>query len=261
VLSFNTEGGSSFALRSPTVPFIDRYVGIGNRMMGGVLVTQVRGGVSPGASFGTDPVFLPSSALYDDQVARRVTDYYGASETGAQGVPPGFFPTGNNSVFHVYFDGNLDQTRATDLVLYLGDGVFLDANTREVSMQTVVYNRASAIVATGNVVFSWQPSGVITVDTEVGLVPLVNHQYGDDGAIGGLQLTVDIFLSIFVLLSIGLLIRKILRRRWSKWARVAWKDLDVLIVLLQVRICCSRSSSRIYICITMCAVSASCCVH
>lgn len=53
-------------------------------------------------------MFLPQSTLYNDLVASRAAEYYDMGSE-PQGVPPGFFPTGNSSLFHVYMDANLDR--------------------------------------------------------------------------------------------------------------------------------------------------------
>lgn len=54
-------------------------------------------------------MFLPQSGLYNERVARRAAEYYNMSSNRPSGVPPGFFPTGNSSLFHVYLDANLNQ--------------------------------------------------------------------------------------------------------------------------------------------------------
>lgn len=73
--------------------------------------------------------------------------------------------------------------RASDLVQYLRDGIFLDGQTQAISLQVAVYNWEVGIVATSSVELTWAPSGLIRVESDVGLVPLVSQQYSQ-GATG-----------------------------------------------------------------------------
>jgi hypothetical protein len=73
------------------------------------------------------------------------------------------------------------RRRASDIIQYLRDGIFLDNSTLEVNIRTVLYNREVAMLGTSRVSLTWLPSGVIAVDAPVSLCPLVAQQYGHGG--------------------------------------------------------------------------------
>ncbi|KAK3242331.1 hypothetical protein CYMTET_47975 [Cymbomonas tetramitiformis] len=123
-------------------------------------------------AYGRDPVFLRTSELYslamtshkccnissytEDCMPPECGDFYQSSEMAASEFetgysdevctgdcshgrsPYGFFP--HKGKFYTWFDINLSNTRAKDLITYLIDGLYIDESTSMLSAQLICYN-------------------------------------------------------------------------------------------------------------------------
>jgi len=82
--------------------------------------------------YGTDPVFMPSSTLYDPNLSGHEGNFYNASsrsEMAVTGAPFGFFSrrlSGFATGFPVLLPNRLTAQRAARMVTYLMDGNYLD---------------------------------------------------------------------------------------------------------------------------------------
>jgi hypothetical protein len=90
-----------------------------------------------------DPVFVPTSSLFDANAVAKIGSFYSPAENPPNGIPVGFYAedTGNgDGGFPLVFDINLDQAGAQARLQTLVDGLFLDNATDSVSLQLVTYN-------------------------------------------------------------------------------------------------------------------------
>lgn len=113
-----------------------RNLVLNNRVIGGVLITQTRSGTGAcderfrhlqdecqltrlsSAPFGSDPVFVQSSSLFNP--ALKTTDFYTSAELNALGVPYGFFSSRDDPfTFTVWVDINDDEGKANATLTYL----------------------------------------------------------------------------------------------------------------------------------------------
>ncbi|GAQ81488.1 hypothetical protein KFL_000810290 [Klebsormidium nitens] len=98
--------------------------------------------VDPRAPFGIDPVFLPSSSLYNANLS--ALDYYKPEEISSlTGLPYAFYERESKAAgkgFNVLLDINLSAQRAQDWFTYLVDGRFFHRQTDEVSIQLLTFN-------------------------------------------------------------------------------------------------------------------------
>lgn len=95
------------------------------------------------APFGVDPVFVPTSSLFNPDEVANIGEYYTPREITSLGVPVGFYSedTGNGDPgFPLVFDINLDQAGAQARLQALVDGLFLDNATDSLSLHLVTYN-------------------------------------------------------------------------------------------------------------------------
>ncbi|KAK3241931.1 hypothetical protein CYMTET_48339 [Cymbomonas tetramitiformis] len=153
--------------------------------------------------YGVDPVFLVSSALFRKDLAPATCcnisaytadcmppqcgDFYKESEMSSAtsghwrqgfspvqnevrgGTPYGFFPYGSRKDFHIWFDINLSRRRATRLLQYLQDGLYLDANTKSLNAQIITYNAELRYFCNTQLDFSFasENGGVIGIVSKI----------------------------------------------------------------------------------------------
>jgi hypothetical protein len=93
--------------------------------------------------FGVDPVFLPTSSLFDANAVANIGSFYGPAEIASNEIPMGFYAedTGkDDGGFPLVFDINLDQAGAQARLQMLADGLFLNNATESLFLQLVTYN-------------------------------------------------------------------------------------------------------------------------
>ncbi|KAK3277010.1 hypothetical protein CYMTET_14957 [Cymbomonas tetramitiformis] len=160
--------------------------------------------------YGLDPVFLRTSKLYDSMMFSHMCcnvskytedcmppncgDFYQASEmakpmdetceTGCEqqntGLPYGFFAY--DSKFYTFFDVNLSNKRAWDLINYMKDGLFIDANTNQVSVQLITYNSQLRYFGNVDLTFNFDKSrgGLIHVKRSVQTIKIELYETSND---------------------------------------------------------------------------------
>lgn len=199
------QGGPSEQYKAPKSYIGRRFVSNTNRMVGGLLIHQVRSDFTdcdttkfqhiasscrsdePSIkSFGVDPVFRRPEAgqgtlesLYNVQLEDFIGEYYnnsqGTSELRASasedgGVPYGFFHRevpGYQSGFPVYIDIAATRGHVANLVQYLKEGLFFDASTRSVTAQAVTYNANLRQLANVMVIFNFTEAGDLSVSHKI----------------------------------------------------------------------------------------------
>lgn len=137
------------SLASSTPQF--RYLANNNRVLLGLLLQQTRwaaGACSDSRfaaindvcqlttysadNYGVDPAFVTSSPLY--QPSANITQYYTPSEVSVYGIPYGFFPDApGKPTFSVFFDINMREAAAQNLLQYMQDGYYIDGQARALS--------------------------------------------------------------------------------------------------------------------------------
>ncbi|KAK9804848.1 hypothetical protein WJX72_008548 [[Myrmecia] bisecta] len=149
--------------------------------------------------FGVDPVFLQQSSLYDNSLAGAEADYYnvsaGSPEASAIGTPFAFYqrdlpgwPTG----FPVVVENQLSATRAGDIITYLQDGNYLDAQTQHLTATLVTYNVELRVWGYFRIDFDWGTDGTVRSKSQFFGLPAMHYSFS--GSAGRLQLLRDIIL-------------------------------------------------------------------
>jgi len=176
-----------------------RFIGNNNRIIGGLVISQVRRqlvecstlgtscrGPEDTSSYGRDPVFVSTSSLYDRDVEDFKDLFYNTSssaEVSALGFPYAFHTTpGYDNGFLVYIDIALTKSRALKLIQYLREANFFDAATDTVRVQVITYNGRQENGFFGNSVvdLEFTVAGEIKVTTDVRAVAVVSYS-GIDG--------------------------------------------------------------------------------
>jgi len=206
-----------------------RYMGIQNRILGGLLIHQTRRKQETCPSkrfeslftnctskerstdpYGVDPAFLSTSELYrpelmDAMVGDQSTytedcmppdcgSFYPANNHGflnEQGVPYGFFShsiANQPDGFPVFFDINLSEKAAYNLVQYLRDGFYMDELTDSVSMQMVLYNGKLRYFTNFLVSFGFTDGGKINMKSSVQTVSVEMYSFKADKIRFGFEL-------------------------------------------------------------------------
>ena len=170
-----------------------------NRVISGVLVTQQRyaagGCTSSGrfadlitscaqrtgplssAPYGVDPMFVPTSTLFDGTA--NASALYQQTELNSFNTPFGFFPdplpdgtdgTGKSTVFSVFFDVNMGQQRTEELLTRLTDGFFFDELTKSVTVELVTFNSHLNSFSSVLVALAFTEAGEILVNSRIDTV-------------------------------------------------------------------------------------------
>eukprot|EP00004_Rigifila_ramosa_P026068 TRINITY_DN7973_c0_g1_i1.p1 TRINITY_DN7973_c0_g1~~TRINITY_DN7973_c0_g1_i1.p1 ORF type:complete len:1397 (+),score=245.71 TRINITY_DN7973_c0_g1_i1:478-4191(+) len=167
--TFQYRRNSQNTSTTPVTRFEGRFFGRRHRIIGGVLILQQRqkeavcrnrftknGGVSsvcreksPSFSpFGSNPIFVPSSPLYNPAVSVQMCEASGSidSHTVSQYGIPTAFPAikipGKSRFdgFPIFFPNSFSQEEANDLAEYMTEGSYVDDNTRFITVRIVTYN-------------------------------------------------------------------------------------------------------------------------
>jgi len=190
-----------------------RSVGDSNFLVAGFLINQERAewgpcgdrnfdGIYPECadmskentnSYGSDPVFVTSSALYHQKSGKKYRDatclgqsfcltseainfkhkYYDVNDSKivdkeADDRPFGFQHLENKGLdfsgFPIYFDVNLNQERAKRWTNYINDGFYVDSLTKTVSVTGLCYNGRLGLFALVETTFNFNEAGMISVD-------------------------------------------------------------------------------------------------
>ena len=144
--------------------------------------TTCLGDTSDSAPYGWDPVLLPTSSIYNGKVT------YDSAYKPAEKAPSEFFDAAfgffNHSYdaasgdrkaqthvdseradrFLAFLDSRMTQSAAVDVVSYLRDGGFIDAQTQAVTVEWVTFNNNANIFAHVAVEFKWNEGGSIEWD-------------------------------------------------------------------------------------------------
>lgn len=199
------QGGPSEQYKAPKSYIGRRFVSNTNRMVGGLLIHQVRSEFSecegtkfkhiasscrsdePSVKpFGVDPVFRRPEAgqgtlesLYNVKLEDFVGDYYNTSQASGSlrastsekgGVPYGFIHRevpGYQPGFPVYIDIAATRGHVANLIQYLKEGLFFDASTRSVTAQAVTYNPNLRQLANVMVIFNFTEAGDLSVSHKI----------------------------------------------------------------------------------------------
>ncbi|GLC65055.1 hypothetical protein PLESTF_000241800 [Pleodorina starrii] len=117
--------------------------------------------------YGTDPVFLPRSSLYDARLADKVNQYYntthGSGEVSATGAPYSYFPKrlqGYPTGFPVMLSNQLTERRLWQMITYLKDSNFLDRYTRRLTAEVLALSTELRVFGHMAMTFTWARDGL-----------------------------------------------------------------------------------------------------
>jgi hypothetical protein len=207
--------------------------------------------------FGIDPAFLSTSVLYNSKAASLKPYFYSAAagELNSAGVPFGFSFTqgldvggrGKESTpktlterlagasgvgnFPVFFDIDITEDRAAQLLKYMEDGFYIDAHTSSVEVAMLLYNQHLDLFVFVRVDFGFDTGGAVLLDRRVWSVDTdVYHSAKDYGRL---------FLEVlFLLMLFGYVLRELAAvcRSPQGYCRAStiWTLLDVLNLLMQL---------------------------
>ena len=191
------------------------------------------------APYGLDPVFVATSSIYNGKTPPEVhyTDSERINKTtevkvtggGRQMItvpstPLGFFPHGydretggmkapdqiwpnEDKTFKLYVDNRVSATRATEMLTYMQDGGFIDANTHEVFIEMITFNPNLNHFCFLRFNFDWKTGGNINWDW------FIQSMYVDiySGTAGIIQFIVEVIVIIMLALNCISQARDVLR--------------------------------------------------
>ncbi|GAQ90482.1 hypothetical protein KFL_006450030 [Klebsormidium nitens] len=115
--------------------------------------------------FGMDPVFLPTSSLYNP--ALNASDFYAPEEIShVTGLPFAFYNRTAKG-FYVLFDVNLSANRAQDWLQYLVDSQFFHRQTSDIKIKVKVYNGIYSIFSLLSVEVRFEFDGSLRITPRV----------------------------------------------------------------------------------------------
>ena len=184
--------------------------------------------------YGLDPAFVPGTDLYDGNLVPE--EYYQRSErlnktvqeSSSKGivvvtsasVPMGFFPykydssnqtfkapgtyrESEGSAFRIYFDTQISQSQAHNMLSFMKDGGFIDSLTSEIEVQLIAFNAELNRFTFLRFSFDWTIGG--SIKWEYWLESIVLDLY--DLPSGVAQFTMEII--VVVMLGINILLELI----------------------------------------------------
>jgi len=166
------------------------------------LHNKCQGNVPDSKSYGVDPVFLSTSPLYNSIALQQRTLLYDVSDKNAvnqeTGFPYGFryrnFQPAQMDGFFMFIDNNMPQRRAANMVDYLVNGFFIDAQTKTITVTMLFYNAFYGHFTLVMSEFEYDEGGYI------------KHEYTIKNFNGSpYQTTVDFARFIFEMIFLGLL--------------------------------------------------------
>jgi hypothetical protein len=128
-----------------------------------------------------DPVFLPSSPLFNQDAYDRIGAYYNTSDAtnlNVNGLPYAFHARklkGYEDGFPVMFENKLTALGSQRLLNYVYDGVYLDKNTSGLSVELLAYNAGLHVLSYLRATFSWQLDGSIQARFETFGLPALDY--------------------------------------------------------------------------------------
>lgn len=221
-------------------------------------------GISSG-SFGVDPIFKSGTSLYNPDLDNEETmqRYYNCSRLEApsydrvnpysnaleyvnqapfcielfnmRNLPYGFrsFPLkGKSQGFPFWFDINLSEFEADLWFRYLKEGLFLDSNTRSITVEMVVHNAELRMFGYLLILFDFTPGGSIKVSTRVYTAKVELYE----NSLDFFRLTLEIILtginSTWLMYNLWKLFESSIKKRNLKEQfGSVWKWLDLILSL------------------------------
>ncbi|GLC58900.1 hypothetical protein PLESTB_001415300 [Pleodorina starrii] len=118
--------------------------------------------------YGTDPVFLPSSSLYDARLSDKVNQYYnvtpGSNEVSVTGAPYSYYAKrlqGYPDGFPVLLPNHLTEQRLRQMISYLKDSNFLDSYTRRLTAEVLALSTELKVFGHMVMTFTWARDGSV----------------------------------------------------------------------------------------------------
>ena len=158
--------------------------------------------------FGVDPVFLSTATMYDSSGSIRLSDFYPNTtlipwtEPGSgappapvrligedSGVPYGFIPiqyyvppeyVDREKDFSIFFDVNLDNAQATNILNYIQQGFFFDRQTDAVILDGLYYNPDLLTFTYVKITITIDPSGFYRLERKVTPFSVDNYRTSTD---------------------------------------------------------------------------------
>ncbi|GAQ83617.1 Ca2+-modulated nonselective cation channel polycystin [Klebsormidium nitens] len=190
------------------------------------------------APFGVDPVFVPTSSLFNPDQVANIGDYYSPEEITFLGVPMGFYSEDSGKGdpgFPIVFDINLDQAGAQARLQTLADGLFLDNATDSLLLHLVTYNGESHFFVSTEVRLTFQRAGKIAVNTNINAVDVQPYRRPIDYLLACLEIIVacSIFFGAYKEIAEAISIRRKKGTFWPYFAQ-AWNYIDLASLTLLV---------------------------
>ncbi|CAI5987918.1 unnamed protein product, partial [Closterium sp. NIES-65] len=218
-------------------------------------------------AFGVNPVFLPSSSLYNPNVAVSNTTAFtnqpfaNPFELNAKGLPFGFqqlvsptspspmrttspsspdpfLPLPGSGRFPIVFDVNLDNAGATRRLQYLVDGFFIDNYTRTIHVGLITRNANEHLFTATKATLTVQSGGSMEASFQV--QPVNVEYYNMNESSNVLRLVVELLFVAAVAWSIVEEVKEMLwtwkvqRRSFWHYTSKGWNWVDWLSIALQI---------------------------
>ncbi|KAK3250850.1 hypothetical protein CYMTET_39787 [Cymbomonas tetramitiformis] len=167
---------------------------------------------------------------WEEGSAPVINDTYGRS-------PFGFFPYLDKERFYAWFDINLSEEQSKNYLNYLIDGLFIDQNTEQLTVQLITYN--ADLQYFGNAIltfnFNKESGGTIRIVSKVQTISI--EMYNDDA--GKVRGAFEVLYALLVIVGAFLELRELvmtMRNTGSVATYFAsgWNYFDILSIALNV---------------------------
>ncbi|GLC42756.1 hypothetical protein PLESTM_001376400 [Pleodorina starrii] len=139
--------------------------------------------------YGTDPIFLPSSSLYDASLADKVNQYYnttpGSGEVSVTGAPYSYFAKrlqGYPDGFPVLLPNPLTRQRLSQMMTYLKDSNYLDRYTRRLTAEILALSTELKVFGHVAMTFTWARDGSVKLEFRFTGLPALTYLHTSAGS-------------------------------------------------------------------------------
>jgi hypothetical protein len=134
--------------------------------------------------YGFDAQFLSASKLYNKFVVSEKNDIFpDSTKLSPSGIPYGFHyidMSAKKGGYPIFFDINIDKTKALDYITFLEDGGYLDEASGTLKMYMLTYNAYAGVFGAMIVTFEFTSTGFINIETNVQSAAVQPYRYDID---------------------------------------------------------------------------------
>jgi len=134
--------------------------------------------------FGSDPIWVRSSDLFNEEMGGAESDFYNMTEGSLEvnQFSKSMFAhflremPGKKTGFPVYIDCALDEVRLAQLLVYIEDSNYIDRRSSKITIQMAVYNPEARVFGYGKALIHRDMNGVFHQTFQFNALPAMDYE-------------------------------------------------------------------------------------